>query len=180
MPAIVVVGAQWGDEGKGKVVDILTEFANVVVRFQGGDNAGHTVIVGDEKIILHLIPSGVLRRDTRCVLAHGMVIRPEKLVAEIDALAQRGEGAVLGEHHLALQALVHVLGGSPVHVAVGGAVERLTLALRESRDRRGLSLRPYQTGNTDEGEDQHQHHEKSSNSMNFHCSPPHSSITTEA
>ncbi|EYF06829.1 adenylosuccinate synthase [Chondromyces apiculatus] len=90
MTAIVVVGAQWGDEGKGKVVDLYTESADVVVRYAGGPNAGHTLVVGDEKIIVRLIPSGVLRPLARCVLAQGMVIDPGVLVSEIDALEARG------------------------------------------------------------------------------------------
>ncbi|AKT36912.1 adenylosuccinate synthase [Chondromyces crocatus] len=90
MTAIVVVGAQWGDEGKGKVVDLYTESADLVVRYAGGPNAGHTLVVGDEKIIVRLIPSGVLRPRARCVMAQGMVIDPGVLVSEIDALEARG------------------------------------------------------------------------------------------
>ncbi|MBI5501009.1 MAG: adenylosuccinate synthase [Deltaproteobacteria bacterium] len=134
MPAIVVVGAQWGDEGKGKVVDILTEFADVVVRFQGGDNAGHTVIVGDEKIVLHLIPSGVLRRDTRCVLAQGMVVRPEAVVAEIDALARRGYP--IDPARLAISARAHVV--LPLHLAADEAEEKRRGARGIGTTRRGI------------------------------------------
>ena len=90
MPGVVVVGAQWGDEGKGKVVDILTEHAEVVVRYGGGPNAGHTLVVGNEKIIVRLVPSGILRKDTRCVLAQGMVIDLSRLVDEMDELVKRG------------------------------------------------------------------------------------------
>jgi adenylosuccinate synthase len=90
MTAIVVVGAQWGDEGKGKVVDLYTESADLVVRYAGGPNAGHTLVVGDEKIIVRLIPSGVLRPRARCVMAQGMAIDPGVLVSEIDALEARG------------------------------------------------------------------------------------------
>ncbi|MGH7285974.1 MAG: adenylosuccinate synthase [Polyangiaceae bacterium] len=86
MPGVVVVGAQWGDEGKGKVVDLFTERAKLVVRYAGGPNAGHTLVVGDEKIIVRLIPSGILRTGTRCVLAQGMVIDPDRLLGEIDEL----------------------------------------------------------------------------------------------
>ncbi|VVM05401.1 partial adenylosuccinate synthase, partial [Methylacidimicrobium cyclopophantes] len=78
----VLVGAQWGDEGKGKIIDFLTRDANVVVRCQGGDNAGHTVKVEGEKFVLHLIPSGILRREKECVLGNGMVIDPISLVSE--------------------------------------------------------------------------------------------------
>jgi adenylosuccinate synthase len=90
MPAAVVIGAQWGDEGKGKVVDILAQHADVVVRFQGGNNAGHTLVVGESKTVLHLVPSGVLHDDTVCVIGNGVVVDPQVLLQEIDALQQRG------------------------------------------------------------------------------------------
>jgi adenylosuccinate synthase len=90
MPNVVVVGAQWGDEGKGKVVDLLTEHAQVVVRFQGGNNAGHTLVVGGEKTVLHLIPAGILHPGKTCVIGNGVVIDPFVLVGEIDALKRRG------------------------------------------------------------------------------------------
>ncbi|MDP3937673.1 MAG: adenylosuccinate synthase [Deltaproteobacteria bacterium] len=87
---VVVVGAQWGDVGKGKVVDILSVNARVIVRFQGGNNAGHTLVVGGEKTILHHIPSGVLHPDKLCAIGPGVVIDPEVLLSEIDALRARG------------------------------------------------------------------------------------------
>lgn len=90
MPGVVVVGAQWGDEGKGKIVDILGEHAQVVVRYAGGPNAGHTLVVGNEKVIVRLVPSGILRKGTTCVLAQGMVIDPVRLCDEIDELTKRG------------------------------------------------------------------------------------------
>ncbi len=90
MSNVVVIGAQWGDEGKGKVVDLLTEYADVVVRFQGGNNAGHTLVVGGEKTILHLIPAGILHRGKSCVIGNGVVIDPEVIIGEIDKLKQRG------------------------------------------------------------------------------------------
>ncbi len=91
MANVVIVGAQWGDEGKGKVVDLYTEFADVVVRFGGGANAGHTLVVDGQKLITRLIPSGVLRgRGKRCVLADGMVVDPRTLIEEIEALQARG------------------------------------------------------------------------------------------
>ncbi|MBL9037664.1 MAG: adenylosuccinate synthase [Archangium sp.] len=90
MPNVVVVGAQWGDEGKGKVVDLLTEHAQVVVRFQGGNNAGHTLVVGGQKTVLHLIPSGILHTGKMCVIANGCVIDPVVLMKEIDGLRTRG------------------------------------------------------------------------------------------
>jgi len=88
---IVVVGAQWGDEGKGKIVDILSEYADIIVRFQGGNNAGHTVVVDEEKFILHLIPSGILHRGKKCIIGNGVVIDPEVLLEEIDALQAKGQ-----------------------------------------------------------------------------------------
>src|ERR687896_184295 len=90
MPNVVVVGAQWGDEGKGKVVDLLTQHAQVVVRFQGGNNAGHTLVVDGKKTVLHLIPSGILHLDKVCVIGNGVVLDPTVLVKEIDALEARG------------------------------------------------------------------------------------------
>src|SRR5512135_1218433 len=86
MANIIVVGAQWGDEGKGKVVDFLSERFDVVARYQGGNNAGHTVVVGEDKIVLHLIPSGVLRKGKVCVLGNGVVIDLGELIQEMDQL----------------------------------------------------------------------------------------------
>jgi adenylosuccinate synthase len=90
MPNVVVVGAQWGDEGKGKLVDLLTQYADVVVRFQGGNNAGHTLVVGGEKTVLHLIPAGILHPGKSCVIGNGTVVDPEVLCLEIDRLKARG------------------------------------------------------------------------------------------
>jgi adenylosuccinate synthase len=90
MPNVVVVGAQWGDEGKGKIVDLLTEHAQVVVRFQGGNNAGHTLVVGGQKTVLHLIPSGILHPGKTCVIGNGCVVDPTVLMKEIDGLKARG------------------------------------------------------------------------------------------
>ena len=81
---IAVIGAQWGDEGKGKIVDLLTRHVSVVARYQGGHNAGHTVNVGDAQFILHLLPSGILHPDVRCVIGNGVVVDPDALFAEID------------------------------------------------------------------------------------------------
>ncbi len=86
MANVIVIGSQWGDEGKGKLVDILAEKASLVVRFQGGNNAGHTVMFGDQKFILHLIPSGITQPNCRCVLGNGMVIDPEALLEELQML----------------------------------------------------------------------------------------------
>jgi adenylosuccinate synthase len=90
MPGIVVVGAQWGDEGKGKVVDLLAEDVAAVIRFQGGNNAGHTIVRDGEKFALHLIPSGILHPGKRCIIGNGVVIDPKVLTGEIDALRARG------------------------------------------------------------------------------------------
>ena len=90
MPNVVVVGAQWGDEGKGKIVDLLTQDADVVVRFQGGNNAGHTLVVGGEKTVLHLIPAGILHPGKACVIGNGVVVDPAVLVMEIDRLKAKG------------------------------------------------------------------------------------------
>ena len=87
---VVVVGLQWGDEGKGKVTDLLASEAQMVVRYQGGNNAGHTVVVGDQEFKLHLIPSGILYPGTLCVLGNGVVIDPKVLLAEMEELAARG------------------------------------------------------------------------------------------
>src|SRR5207253_1259958 len=90
MPNIVVVGTQWGDEGKGKVVDMLAPHVNVVARFAGGNNAGHTVVVGREKYVLHSIPSGILHPGCRCVIGCGVVVDPGSLIEEMEALVRRG------------------------------------------------------------------------------------------
>ncbi len=114
MSAVVIVGAQWGDEGNGKIVDIYTEFADVVVRYAGGPNAGHTLVVGDEKIVVRLLPSGILRRGTRCVLGQGMVVDPGVLIDEIDGLVKRGHTDV--EQRLVLSDRAHLI--LPYHIQV--------------------------------------------------------------
>lgn len=90
MANTILVGAQWGDEGKGKIIDVLTESADIVVRTQGGNNAGHTVYVGPQKYVLHLIPSGILRSGKKCVIGNGVVVDPVNLVGEIDGLLKSG------------------------------------------------------------------------------------------
>ncbi|MFB6373754.1 MAG: adenylosuccinate synthetase, partial [Bradymonadaceae bacterium] len=107
----VIIGAQWGDEGKGKVVDLFTEFADTVVRFQGGNNAGHTLVVERDdgtvqETVLHLIPSGVLHGGKRCVIASGVVLDPAVLIEEIDALKQRGYDGVVEQLVIASDASV--------------------------------------------------------------------------
>jgi adenylosuccinate synthase len=90
MASIVVVGAQWGDEGKGKIVDLLTRYADVVVRFQGGNNAGHTIVLKGEKFVFHLIPSGILYKNKKCIIGNGVVLDPAVLIEEIAELKKRG------------------------------------------------------------------------------------------
>ncbi|MDO9350944.1 MAG: adenylosuccinate synthase, partial [Deltaproteobacteria bacterium] len=90
MANIVIVGAQWGDEGKGKIVDLLTRYADIVVRFQGGNNAGHTIVLKGEKFVFHLIPSGILYENKQCVIGNGVVVDPAVLIEEINELKKRG------------------------------------------------------------------------------------------
>jgi adenylosuccinate synthase len=120
MTAVVVVGAQWGDEGKGKIVDIFTEHAEMVVRYGGGPNAGHTLVVGDQKLVVRLIPSGILREQTTCVLAQGMAIDPFSLVGELDELAKRG--LVREKATLVVSDRAHAI--LPYHVLVDGLREK--------------------------------------------------------
>ena len=87
---IVVVGAQWGDEGKGKVIDLLAEHADCIVRFQGGNNAGHTLVVKGEKFVFHLIPSGILHQGKHCIIGNGVVVDPQVLIEEIDNVKEKG------------------------------------------------------------------------------------------
>ncbi len=118
MPNIVVVGMQWGDEGKGKVVDILTPHVNVVARFQGGNNAGHTVVVGREKYVLHTIPSGILHNGCRCVIGCGVVIDPGSLIEEMESLVQR---SVTLDGNLFISKNAHLI--MPYHPAIDRASE---------------------------------------------------------
>ena len=87
---IVIIGTQWGDEGKGKIVDLLTDKAAAVVRFQGGHNAGHTLVIGGEKTVLHLIPSGILREGVSCLIGNGVVLSMDALIAEANKLIDSG------------------------------------------------------------------------------------------
>ncbi len=119
MTAVVIVGAQWGDEGKGKIVDIFTEHADMVVRYGGGPNAGHTLVVGNDKLIVRLIPSGILRPDVTCVLGQGMVIDPHSLVTELDEVERRGHAHV---RQLKVSDRAHAI--LPYHVLVDGLREQ--------------------------------------------------------
>ncbi len=120
MPVLVVVGAQWGDEGKGKIIDLLTERADIVARYQGGHNAGHTVVVGMEEFILHLIPSGILHKGKQCIIGNGVVIDPAALIEEMDGLASRG--ITFGEN-LLISRNAHLI--MPYHKAIDVANEKL-------------------------------------------------------
>ena len=121
MSTLVVVGVQWGDEGKGKVVDLLSREADVIVRFQGGNNAGHTLVVGGKKTIVRLIPSGVLHDGKVCVIGNGVVVNPEVLVEEIDALQQQGR--LSDPDSLKISEIAHLI--TPYHKAIDLARERL-------------------------------------------------------
>ena len=117
MPATVVVGAQWGDEGKGKVVDLLAERSDVVARYQGGNNAGHTIVEGDQVYKLHLVPSGILYPGTVCIIGNGTVVDPHALCKELDDLEGRG----LSLETLRLSGNAHLI--MPYHIALDGASE---------------------------------------------------------
>ncbi|HUK04297.1 MAG TPA: adenylosuccinate synthase [Burkholderiales bacterium] len=116
---VVVIGTQWGDEGKGKIVDWLTDRAQGVVRFQGGHNAGHTLVIGGRKTVLHLIPSGILRSDVDCFIGNGVVLSPEALIAEIDELGKGGVKNVVARLIIS-EACPLIL---PYHVALDRARE---------------------------------------------------------
>lgn len=103
----IVVGAQWGDEGKGKIIDILSEKADIIVRYQGGNNAGHTVIVNDVEFVFHLVPSGILHKDKVCVIGNGVVVDPEMFLKEIDGL--RAKRVEINNDNLKLSDQAHII-----------------------------------------------------------------------
>ncbi len=119
MSNVVVVGAQWGDEGKGKVVDIYTEYADDIVRYQGGNNAGHTLVVGSEKVVLHLIPSGILHEGKRCIIGNGVVLDPEVFIKEITKLKESGR--ISNDDCLLLSESLHII--MPYHKRIDIARE---------------------------------------------------------
>jgi len=119
MSGIVVVGAQWGDEGKGKIVDVFAAKADMVVRYQGGSNAGHTLVVKGEKTVLHLIPSGILHAETTCVIAPGVVIDVEGLCGEIQKL--KGSGYLKNAKQLMISDSCTII--LPYHKALDAARE---------------------------------------------------------
>lgn len=120
MPATVIIGAQWGDEGKGRAVDWLAADADVVARFSGGDNAGHTVNVGTQIFKLHLIPSGILHPRAACIMGNGMVINPPNLIKEIDELKRLGVD--VSPERLLISSRAHII--TPAHVALDAAHEK--------------------------------------------------------
>ena len=132
MTGTVVVGTQWGDEGKGKIIDYLAERADVVARFQGGANAGHTVIVGGETYKFHLLPSGVLRPGTLNVVGNGVVVDPEQLLAEVDALRGRGHAVA----NLRVSERAHVV--MPYHKTLDPLEEALKGGLKAGTTGRGI------------------------------------------
>ncbi len=119
MSTVIVVGTQWGDEGKGKIVDLLTEYADVIVRFQGGNNAGHTLVVDGEKFIFHLIPSGILYEDKLCLVGNGVVLDPVVLIEELESL--EAKSIRVGPERLKISANTHVI--MPYHKALDHARE---------------------------------------------------------
>ncbi len=119
MANIVIVGTQWGDEGKGKIVDLLSEFSDIVVRFQGGNNAGHTMVVNGEQFITHLVPSGILQKRT-CLIGNGMVVDPEVLVQELDNLEKKGID--VGSDTLKISEKAHII--MPYHKQIDLAREK--------------------------------------------------------
>jgi adenylosuccinate synthase len=132
MPAIVIVGAQWGDEGKGKATDLLGDSVDYVVRYQGGNNAGHTVVIGDESYALHLLPTGVLSRNATPVIGNGVVIDPAVLLDEIDGLQQRGVSC----DRLLISAAAHLI--MPHHIALDKVTERYLGSARIGTTGRGI------------------------------------------
>jgi adenylosuccinate synthase len=129
----ILIGSQWGDEGKGKIIDVLTEDTDIVVRSQGGNNAGHTIVSGNKKYILHLIPSGILRRGKVCVIGNGVVIDPLALVKEIEGL--RAAGIVVGKNLLISESAHLVM---PYHRAIDERREHLKGKNRIGTTKRGI------------------------------------------
>ena len=134
MSNVVVVGTQWGDEGKGKIVDLLTRRAQLVVRYQGGNNAGHTLVVGGEKFIFHLIPSGILHPGTVCLIGNGVVLDPEVFLMEVDKLQARG--IAVGPKNLRLSERTQVI--MPYHRRIDIAREEKKGAAKIGTTGRGI------------------------------------------
>ena len=134
MAGLVVHGAQWGDEGKGKIVDLLTEQAGLIVRFHGGNNAGHTLVVGGEKTVLHLIPSGILHQGKRCVIGAGVVLDPEVFLMEVDKLA--ATGVDMSPARLAVSYRTHII--MPYHKLLDAARESAKAGAKIGTTGRGI------------------------------------------
>ncbi len=134
MPAIIVVGAQWGDEGKGRVVDWLARGVQLVARFNGGDNAGHTIIAQGHTLKLHLVPSGILYPGVTCLIGAGVVVNPQRLVEELDTLAALGLD--ISPTRLKLSAAAHII--LPTHLVLDGAREEARGASAIGTTRRGI------------------------------------------
>ncbi len=145
---VVVLGSQWGDEGKGKVVDLLTDRAAAVVRFQGGHNAGHTLVIGKDKTVLHLIPSGILRENVMCLIGNGVVLSPSALFEELDMLEKRGVPAsqrlriseacpLIFPYHIALDQAREIKRGN---AAIGTTGRGIGPAYEDKVSRRGIRL----------------------------------------
>jgi adenylosuccinate synthase len=145
---VVIIGTQWGDEGKGKVVDLLTDKAAAVVRFQGGHNAGHTLVIDGKQTVLHLIPSGILRDNVRCLIGNGVVLSPDALLEEIDMLEQGGVPAsgrigisescpLILPYHIALDAAREKARGKK---AIGTTGRGIGPAYEDKVSRRGIRL----------------------------------------
>ncbi|MFQ5552985.1 MAG: adenylosuccinate synthetase, partial [Thermoplasmata archaeon] len=132
MPGTVVVGTQWGDEGKGKIVDFCAQEADVVVRFNGGSNAGHTVMSGQDVFRFHLIPSGILRPETLNFVGNGVVVDPEVLLEEIEELRERGHPV----DNLRISERAHVV--MPYHKTLDGLEETLKGGLKAGTTMRGI------------------------------------------
>jgi len=145
---VIVVGTQWGDEGKGKIVDLLTETADVVVRFQGGHNAGHTLVIDGKKTVLHLIPSGILREGAHCLIGNGVVLAPDALFDEVDELEASGVPVsqrlgiseacpLILPHHIALDQAREIKRGK---AAIGTTGRGIGPAYEDKVARRGIRL----------------------------------------
>jgi adenylosuccinate synthase len=147
MSNVVIVGAQWGDEGKGKVVDLFTSWADVVVRYQGGANAGHTLVVGGVKTVLHLVPSGVLHPGKKCIIGNGVVVDPEALMEEIDLLRSRGllsdpaQLVVSDNAHVILPYHKRIDAGREKQKAIGTTGRGIGPCYEDKVARRGIRVR---------------------------------------
>lgn len=134
MPNIVVIGAQWGDEGKGRIVDLISEKVDIIVRYQGGNNAGHTIVIGDEKVILHHLPSGILRQGKLSVIGNGVVVDPKVLLQEINELNSAGYS--VDEKNLKISDRAHVI--MPYHREIDLARESMNGKAKIGTTGRGI------------------------------------------